>query len=145
MCRDVSAPDAQMRQQGAAVGGVLSNRDGAGGVCAARVTAAMIDEELMPTRERGLGRSGRKILYGRPLLRGRQAFPGTGADYGKATYGPDATVWRAGANLTTRLRSEVPLVIGGTTAAPLAPTTSASGVRALRASAPGRRTGRGPR
>jgi hypothetical protein len=55
------------------------------------------------------------ILYGRPLLRGREAFPGTGADYGKATYGPDATVWRAGANLTTRLRSEVPLVIGGTT------------------------------
>lgn len=55
------------------------------------------------------------ILYGRPLLRGRDAFPGTGAEYGKATYGPDAPVWRAGANLTTRLRSEVPLVIGGTT------------------------------
>ena len=55
------------------------------------------------------------ILYGRPLLRGREAFPGAGAEYGKATYGPDATVWRAGANLTTRLRSEMPLVIGGTT------------------------------
>ena len=55
------------------------------------------------------------ILYGRPLLRGREAFPGQGAEYGKATYGPDATVWRAGANLTTRLRSEVPLVIGRTT------------------------------
>jgi hypothetical protein len=55
------------------------------------------------------------ILYGRPLLRGREAFTGTGADYGKATNGPDATVWRAGANYTTRLRSEVPLVIGGTT------------------------------
>jgi hypothetical protein len=55
------------------------------------------------------------ILYGRPLLRGRDAFPGTGAEYGKATYGPDAPVWRAGANVTTRLRSEVPLVIGGTT------------------------------
>ena len=55
------------------------------------------------------------IVYGRPLLRGREAFTGTGADYGKATNGPNATVWRAGANLTTRLRSEVPLVIGGVT------------------------------
>lgn len=55
------------------------------------------------------------ILYGRPLLRGREAFPGTGADYGKATLGPDAQVWRAGANLTTRLRTEVPLSIGGKT------------------------------
>ncbi|MCC7008805.1 MAG: DUF2911 domain-containing protein [Acidobacteria bacterium] len=55
------------------------------------------------------------ILYGRPLLRGRDAFTGTGADYGKATNGPDAVVWRAGANFTTRLRSEVPLVIGGVT------------------------------
>ncbi len=57
------------------------------------------------------------ILYGRPLLRGREAFPGTGADYGKATLGPDAQVWRAGANLTTRLRTEVPLSIGGKTVA----------------------------
>jgi hypothetical protein len=54
------------------------------------------------------------ILYGRPLLRGREAFTGTGADYGKSTNGPDATVWRAGANLSTRLRTEVPLLIGGT-------------------------------
>ena len=45
------------------------------------------------------------ILYGRPLLRGREAFPGTGADYGKATLGPDAQVWRAGANFTTRLKT----------------------------------------
>ena len=55
------------------------------------------------------------ILYGRPLLRGREAFPGTGADYGKATLGPDAQVWRAGANLTTRLRTEAPLSLGGKT------------------------------
>ena len=57
------------------------------------------------------------ILYGRPLLRGREAFPGTGAEYGKATLGPDAQVWRAGANFTTRLRTEVPLSIGGKTIA----------------------------
>lgn len=54
------------------------------------------------------------ILYGRPLLRGREAFSGSGADFGKAAYGPDAPVWRAGANISTRLRNEVPLTINGT-------------------------------
>lgn len=54
------------------------------------------------------------IVYGRPLLRGREAFPGTGADYGKATYA-GAPVWRAGANVSTRLKTEVPLIIGGKT------------------------------
>src|SRR6185503_3272275 len=41
------------------------------------------------------------ITYGRPLLRGREAFVGTGAEYGKAT-NAGAPVWRAGANLSTR-------------------------------------------
>ena len=54
------------------------------------------------------------ITYGRPLLRGREAFGGTGAEYGKATNG-GAPVWRAGANLSTRIKSEVPLAIGGKT------------------------------
>jgi hypothetical protein len=54
------------------------------------------------------------IVYGRPLLRGREAFTGTGADYGKATYA-GAPIWRAGANVSTRLRSEVPLILGSTT------------------------------
>src|SRR4051794_30786864 len=44
------------------------------------------------------------ITYGRPLLRGREAFPGKGAEYGKATYA-DAPVWRAGANVSTRLKT----------------------------------------
>jgi hypothetical protein len=48
------------------------------------------------------------------LLRGREAFTGTGADFGKAAYA-DAPVWRAGANLSTRLKTSVPLVIGRTT------------------------------
>jgi hypothetical protein len=52
------------------------------------------------------------IVYGRPLLRGREAFPGTGAEYGKVTYA-GAPVWRAGANASTRLKTEVPLIIGG--------------------------------
>ena len=52
------------------------------------------------------------IVYGRPLLRGREAFPGKGAEYGKVTYA-GAPVWRAGANASTRLKTEVPLSIGG--------------------------------
>ncbi|MGI0134627.1 MAG: DUF2911 domain-containing protein [Candidatus Micrarchaeaceae archaeon] len=60
------------------------------------------------------------ITYGRPLMRGREAFGGTGKDYGKSTIAqipgaPEASVWRAGANLSTRLKTEVPLVIGGKT------------------------------
>ena len=57
------------------------------------------------------------ITYGRPLLRGREAFAGTGAEYGKATYA-DAPVWRAGANVSTRIKTEVPLKIGGKTVPP---------------------------
>lgn len=57
------------------------------------------------------------VDYGRPLLRGRQNIFGTGAEYGKqiAEGGP---VWRAGANDTTRLTTQVPLVIGGKPVAP---------------------------
>jgi hypothetical protein len=60
------------------------------------------------------------IVYSRPMMRGREAFSGTGKDYGKSTVVqapglPEATVWRAGANVSTRLKTEVPLIIGGTT------------------------------
>lgn len=63
------------------------------------------------------------ILYSRPLMRGRGAFEGTGKDYGKSMIAqipgvPKATVWRAGANVSTRLKTEVPLIIGGTTVPP---------------------------
>jgi len=58
-----------------------------------------------------------EITYGRPLQRGRDLF-GSGADYGKAandvgTQGlPAPPVWRAGANVSTRLKSEVDLMFG---------------------------------
>lgn len=52
------------------------------------------------------------IDYGRPLLRGRRNIFGSGADYGKAVSG-DAPLWRAGANATTRLTTQAPLVFGG--------------------------------
>jgi DUF2911 family protein len=58
-----------------------------------------------------------EISYGRPIRRGRDVFGGTGANYGKVA-NPDAPVWRAGANLTTQLKTEIPLVINGKTIAP---------------------------
>ncbi|HVL65909.1 MAG TPA: DUF2911 domain-containing protein [Vicinamibacterales bacterium] len=54
-----------------------------------------------------------EITYSRPIKRGRDLF-GSGADYGK-TLNAGAPVWRAGANQTTRLKTEVPLVIAGKT------------------------------
>ena len=58
-----------------------------------------------------------EILYGRPILRGRTNIYGSGSDYGQKLYdgGP---VWRAGANVSTRLRSEAALEIGGRRVAP---------------------------
>jgi hypothetical protein len=55
-----------------------------------------------------------EISYGRPIKRGRNLFGGSGAGYGK-TVNPDAPVWRAGANVSTQLKTEVPLVINGKT------------------------------
>ena len=64
--------------------------------------------------ERYVGEKWIDITYGRPLLRGREAFTGAGSEYGKATHA-GAPVWRAGANVSTRLKTEVPLVLGTTT------------------------------
>lgn len=58
------------------------------------------------------------VEYGRPLLRGRADIFGKGADYGKAVNGAGAVVWRAGANVTTRLKTEAALVFGNKTLAP---------------------------
>ena len=54
------------------------------------------------------------ITYGRPLKRGRNVFP-PGADYAKITHTDGAAVWRAGANVSTRLKTEGPIVINGKT------------------------------
>jgi hypothetical protein len=57
------------------------------------------------------------ITYGRPLQRGRDLF-GSGESYGKAALDvgapgfPPPPVWRAGANASTRLKTEVPLAFG---------------------------------
>lgn len=52
------------------------------------------------------------VDYGRPILRGRTNIFGAGAEYGKAV-NDDGPVWRAGANQTTRLKTEVPLTFEG--------------------------------
>lgn len=57
------------------------------------------------------------VTSGRPLKRGRNVFP-PGADYAKITHTDGATVWRAGANVSTRLKTETPLVINGKTVPP---------------------------
>jgi hypothetical protein len=58
-----------------------------------------------------------EIVYGRPILRGRTGIFGSAADYGVKLQdgGP---IWRAGANLTTILRTEAPLEVGGKRVAP---------------------------
>jgi len=66
-------------------------------------------------REGYVGGRWMEIRYGRPIKRGRDLF-------GPSDY-PDflndgAPVWRAGANVTTRLLTEVPMVIGNKTIAP---------------------------
>ena len=58
-----------------------------------------------------------EITYGRPIKRGRDVLGGSGASSGKVA-NPDAPVWRAGANNSTQLKTEVPLVIAGKTMAP---------------------------
>ena len=61
-----------------------------------------------------------EITYGRPLQRGRDLF-GSGASYGKAVNDvgtatfPAPPVWRAGADISTYLMSDLPLVINGKT------------------------------
>ncbi len=56
-----------------------------------------------------------EIKYGRPIKRNRDLF-GT-PDFADAL-NDGAPVWRAGANISTRLITELPLVIGGKTVAP---------------------------
>jgi hypothetical protein len=68
-------------------------------------------------REQYTGGKWIEITYGRPLQRQRDLF-GAGANYGKAINDvgtatlPPPPVWRAGANVSTRLTTEATLVVG---------------------------------
>jgi hypothetical protein len=55
-----------------------------------------------------------EVIYSRPMLRQRTNIFGAGAEYGVAVRA-GTPLWRAGANQTTVLKTEVPLVFGGTT------------------------------
>lgn len=55
-----------------------------------------------------------EVTYNRPMLRQRANIFGSGADYGK-TLLDGGPVWRAGANQTTRFKTEVPLRFGSAT------------------------------
>lgn len=52
-----------------------------------------------------------EVTYNRPLLRTRAGIFGAGADYGKKVTG-NAPVWRAGADQSTRFKTEVALKFG---------------------------------
>lgn len=54
------------------------------------------------------------ITYSRPILRGRNGIFGSGDEYGQAL-NAGGPVWRAGANVTTRIKTGADLMIGGTT------------------------------
>ena len=51
------------------------------------------------------------VDYGRPILRGRQGIFGSGDNYG-AKLNAGSTVWRAGANKSTRFNTEADLMFG---------------------------------
>lgn len=53
------------------------------------------------------------VSYSRPILRGRTDIFGAGEEYGKAVNG-GAEYWRAGADATTKLKTDIALEIGGT-------------------------------
>jgi hypothetical protein len=66
-------------------------------------------------REGYIGGKWIEIRYGRPIKRERDLFGPS--DFAEAL-NDGAPVWRAGANISTRLMTEVPIVIAGKTVAP---------------------------
>jgi hypothetical protein len=66
-------------------------------------------------REGYVGGKWIEVRFGRPIKRGRDLF---GLPDSAEILNDGAPVWRAGANASTRLLTEVPLVIGGRTIAP---------------------------
>ncbi len=61
-----------------------------------------------------IGDSWIDVSYGRPILRGRSDIFGSGDSYGQGVYA-GAPIWRVGADVTTRIKTELDLNIGGTT------------------------------
>lgn len=66
-------------------------------------------------REGYVGGKWLEVRYGRPIKRGRDLFGPS--DFAEALK-DGAPVWRAGANVSTRLLTEVPILVNGTRIAP---------------------------
>ena len=86
-------------------------------ITAVLLTAASAQEQRRPPSPEGTAATQVndrwiEIVYGRPILRGRTNIFGSGADYGHRV-NAGGPVWRAGANLTTLLRTELLLEFGG--------------------------------
>ena len=75
---------------------------------------AQVGMEVTKTGTRTVVKGGNwlEIAYGRPLKRGRAIWGGE--TFGKDLYA-GAPVWRAGSDVATLLKTEVPLQIGGKT------------------------------
>jgi Protein of unknown function (DUF2911) len=81
------------------------------GTAATQVGGKFVEGARGPTYQGG---KWIEVTYGRPIKRQRANLFGAGADYGK-TVSDGSPVWRAGANQTTRLKTEAPLVFDGKT------------------------------
>ena len=82
--------------------------------------AAQVGGTWSKTEQGGQRYEGGKWIvvdYSRPLLRGRTTIFGTGDQYGRQVM-DGSPVWRAGANATTTLTTQVPLTVGGKTVPP---------------------------
>ena len=78
-------------------------------------SAAQVGGAFDPVQYGYLGGPWIDVYYGRPLKRGRDLF---GPPDWAAMLNDGAPVWRAGANQSTRLVTEAPLIIGGTRVEP---------------------------
>jgi len=81
------------------------------GTAAVQVDGRYVKTDKGPVYENGKWVT---VTYGRPLLRGRTNVFGAGATYGKDIL-LGAPVWRVGANVSTRFKTEAPLVFDGKT------------------------------
>jgi len=99
-----------------AVAGILAQAPPRKPASPAGTAATQIGGKYVPVQgyQRYEGGKWIEVTYSRPIKRGRQNLFGSGADYGKAVSDGSA-VWRAGANQTTRLKTEIPLVLDGKT------------------------------
>ena len=78
-------------------------------------SAVQVGGTFDPVQYGYLGGSWIDVYYGRPLKRGRDLF---GPPDWAVMLNDGAPVWRAGANQSTRLVTEAPLIIGGTRVEP---------------------------